>query len=370
MNHSQPLLQTAFGDFLLRCIDHDATAQAWNQADCYLLNQLAKKPELVKQGIATINDQFGALSIATAQFRPEVYNDSAIFKHWLSTNWNQDTKAPECQPINQLSQSQQKTFLLRLPKNLHFFQHQLSLLSQLEDITVLVAGMQKYWPKSFYESAYDYFEIVDVLPGVKKAKCMLLQKGKNNNSPEIQQHLNFPEFNISVINYPNVFSREGLDIGTRFFLENFPDLSKCNNVIDLACGNGILGIKALQLYNTITVNFIDESNYATQSCIESVALNKLPINRYNVIQNNSLYNLELPTADAILCNPPFHQQHTISDQTTKTMILQCHQQLTDGGKLFLIGNRHLQYHIPLKKKFSYVEQLATNAKFILYQATK
>ena len=371
MNRSTPVpLQSAFGEFKLQCSNNESSSQAWNQADSYLLNELAQHPDLTQQGVATINDQFGALTIACSQFSPEIYNDSAIFKHWLSKNWQTDKTEPIIKPINQLSQSHQKTFLLRLPKNLHFFQHQLSLLSQLKDITVIVAGMQKYWPKSFYETAYDYFDAVTVLPGVKKAKCMLLCKGKKNDLPAIKQILHFSEYDIGVINYPNVFSREGLDIGTRFFLENFPGLSNCKNIIDLACGNGILGIKALQLYEKTHVSFIDESWYATESCKDSLALNQISTERFDILQNDSLYNLQLPETDAILCNPPFHQQHSISDQTTKTMIQQCHQQLNSGGKLFLIGNRHLQYHIPLKKKFSQVQQLASNNKFILYQATK
>lgn len=380
MKHQQQSLQTAFGSFNLR--GENANSQAWNQADNYLLEQLAQNIELTTQGIATINDQFGALSVATSSFNLEIYNDSAIFKHWLDINWprnllesplekqTNNQQQPVIKPIHFLSQSTQKTFLLRLPKNLHFFQHQLSLLSHLQDINVIVAGMQKYWPKSFYDTAYAYFENVNVLPGVKKAKCMLLSTGKQNPLPEITQTLYFAEHNLNVINYPNVFSREDLDIGTRFFLENFPDLSHCENIIDLACGNGILGIKALQLNPHANMCFIDESWYATESCRHSLALNHIPPDRFEIFHNDSFYQLKLSQVDAILCNPPFHQQHTVSDHTTKTMIQQCFQHLKSGGKLFLIGNRHMQYHIPLKKRFSQVTQYAANEKFILYQAIK
>ncbi len=364
---------TPFGDFKLHCDNGDDNSiQAWNQADNYLLQVLEKHPDLEKQTLGVINDEWGALSIAANKFQPLIYSDSAIFSYWLRKNSKNIVDKPLAHKpvsnIGKLKTSSANLFIMRLPKNLHFFQHQLSLLSQLPDITVYVAGMQKYWPPTFYQTAYDYFDDVEVYDGIKKAKCMRLAKGKNNTQLELTNTLDIPEFNLTAINYPNVFSRDGFDQGTRFFLENFPHLGDFEHVIDLACGNGLLGIQALKNHPKLHVTFIDESYYATQACAASLAANAIDASRYTIIHNNALHNLELPKADAVLCNPPFHQLHRIGDHIANAMIQQSAKALKTGGRLYLIGNRHLQYDVLLKKYFKKVLQVANNDKFALFNS--
>ena len=359
--------QTPFGDFTLQCDNAtDPSIQAWNQADCYLLNLFAQHDFSDNDKLAVVNDDWGALALGTAQFQPEIYSDSAIFSYWLGINCKKDK--PLVQPIENISNSTANIILMRLPKNLHFFRHQLSLLSFLPDITLYIAGMQKYWPASFFEATHDYFADVEIFPGVKKAKAICLKRGKSNPEPATTTVLELPEFHLKTVNYPNVFSRENLDIGTRFFLENFPDLNYCHTVLDLACGNGLLGIQALKQHPELQGWFVDESWYATQSCRDSLKANDIKENRYEVTQNNILHNLPLPPMDAILCNPPFHQQHRIGDHIASVMIKQSKNALKKGGCLYLIGNRHLNYQLLLRQSFKHVEIYASNNKFLIFKS--
>jgi 16S rRNA G1207 methylase RsmC len=362
------LFETPFNELSLLCDnENDASIQAWNQADHYLLNVLSQHENFVSQHIGIINDDWGALSIACKDFNPAIYSDSAIFSYWFKKN-SPDLKIPIVNTIDELTHSKANVFIMRLPKNLHFFQHQLSLLSQLSNITVYVAGMQKYWPASFFKTADDYFNDIEVLPGIKKAKCMRLKNGKNNKQPDITHTVEIPEFSLQAINYPNVFSRESLDIGTRFFLDNFPKLMNCKSMIDLACGNGLLGIYALKKYADIHVTFIDESHYATKACAASLSANHIQLERHSIIQNNALHELSIGLVDAILCNPPFHQLHRVGDHIANTMIQQSRKALNPNGHLILIGNRHLGYQTLLKPHFKYVDIIASNSKFILFEA--
>lgn len=363
-----PLL-TPFGEFTLVCDNaNDPSIQAWSQADAYLLRLLDDEPAAMRGKVAVINDDWGALAVATQAFAPLPYSDSAIYRDWLARNLGlADTTV---HGIEQLARSPATFFLMRLPKNLHFFRHQLSLLSCLPDITVYVAGMQKYWPASFFEAAHDYFADVEFYPGIRKAKAMRLGEGKANREPQPEQRLECPEFGLAAINYPNVFSRDSLDIGTRFFLENFPDLSACSNVLDLACGNGLLGIKALQAFPQLQGWFVDESHYATLSCRASLKANAIDENRYTVLQNNILHGLSLPPMDAILCNPPFHQQHRIGDHIASAMMAHSARVLAENGRLYLIGNRHLNYNLLLGRHFSQVNVHAANSKFVILKAMR
>jgi len=44
--------------------------------------------------------------------------------------------------------------------------------------------------------------------------------------------------------------------------------------------------------------------------------------------------------------------------------------LRPGGELCIVGNRHLNYHVKLKRLFGNVEQLAANRKFVVLSARR
>jgi 16S rRNA (guanine1207-N2)-methyltransferase len=70
----------------------------------------------------------------------------------------------------------------------------------------------------------------------------------------------------------------------------------------------------------------------------------------------------------ILCNPPFHQQNTIGDHIAMAMFKESRRVLRKNGQLWVIGNRHLGYHVPLKRLFGKVSAVAGNAKFVIVKA--
>ncbi len=364
--------ETPFGVTELMC-DTGASGspvQAWNQADAYILNKIHDDygAALADKKLAIVNDQFGALTCALHAFNPEVYSDSAIFKRWLKINrQGQDT---DVQPIESIRESNADLFLVKLPKNLHFFQHLLSLISGVREAVVYVSGMQKYWPKSFFQTSGDFFPEMTVFPGIKKAKCMRLSGVQNTPEVDLTHLVQMEDFGLSCVNYPNVFSREQLDIGARFFLENAPALTSAQRVMDLACGNGVLGIQALMRHPDCNVHFIDESDYAMRACEASLAYNQIRAERATLHQNDCLYDLDLHDFDAILCNPPFHQEHRVSSHVAEIMIEQSYRALRPDGRFFLLANRHLQHGKQLRRFFNKVTQVASNSKFILYQAIK
>lgn len=75
------------------------------------------------------------------------------------------------------------------------------------------------------------------------------------------------------------------------------------------------------------------------------------------------------TVYLILCNPPFHQQTTIGSHIAMRMFQQVKQILRVDDELWVIGNRHLGYQSSLKKYFSKVELVASNAKFTILKAS-
>ena len=73
-------------------------------------------------------------------------------------------------------------------------------------------------------------------------------------------------------------------------------------------------------------------------------------------------------ADLVIINPPFHAGHTMSDDVAWNMIRAARHLLSGGGELWLVGNRNLAYHAKLKRSFSAVEAVASNATFVVLRA--
>ncbi|WP_287147479.1 methyltransferase, partial [Aeromonas sp.] len=171
-------------------------------------------------------------------------------------------------------------------------------------------------------------------------------------------------------NHANVFSRTSLDIGARFMLDNLP-VHSARKVIDLGCGNGVLGLALLARDAEVEVTFIDESHMAVASARLNVEHNlpdALPRARFMV--NNCLDGVEVGSADRILCNPPFHQLQAITDHIAWQMFSDAHRVLPQGGELWIVGNRHLDYHNKLKRLFANAQVVASNSKFVILKAIK
>jgi 16S rRNA (guanine1207-N2)-methyltransferase/23S rRNA (guanine1835-N2)-methyltransferase len=171
-------------------------------------------------------------------------------------------------------------------------------------------------------------------------------------------------------NHANVFSRTSLDIGARFMLDNLP-VHSARKVIDLGCGNGVLGLALLAKDPEVEVTFIDESYMAVASAQLNVEHN-LPdgMPRARFMVNNCLDGVAVGSADRILCNPPFHQLQAITDHIAWQMFTDAHRVLPQGGELWIVGNRHLDYHNKLKRLFANAQVVASNSKFVILKAIK
>jgi 16S rRNA G1207 methylase RsmC len=178
------------------------------------------------------------------------------------------------------------------------------------------------------------------------------------------------EYQWQLKDHANVFCFGKFDIGTRFMLQHLPT-TNVETVIDLGCGNGLLGLRALELYPNAHVQFCDESAMALASAQNNVSLNHPEeLARCRFSQDNGLQHQESDSVDLILCNPPFHQQNTISSHIAQQMFRDAKRCLRSGGQLLVVANRHLGYHPLLKSLFGGYKLLASNSKFVILSSTK
>ena len=171
------------------------------------------------------------------------------------------------------------------------------------------------------------------------------------------------------MHHANVFSRDSLDIGTRFLLQHLPKNEKAQTIVDLGCGNGVVGMCLAEQHPQAELYFVDESYMAVASAKQNF-LHAFIDRQAEFCVVNGLTEFETESIDLIVCNPPFHQQNAVGNQIALSLFKQSKRVLKKGGELWVIGNRHLGYHINLKSDFGYCNEVASNNKFVIWKVVK
>ncbi|MFC0048890.1 class I SAM-dependent methyltransferase, partial [Rheinheimera tilapiae] len=170
--------------------------------------------------------------------------------------------------------------------------------------------------------------------------------------------------------HANVFAREQLDIGARFFLQYLPSVQSGQRVIDLGCGNGVIGLALLAAEPQAQILFCDESYMAVQSSRENVSRLFPAASHCEFLVDDSMSQQPDLSADYILCNPPFHQQQAVTDHIAWQMFADARRVLKIGGRLRIVCNRHLGYGEKLTRLFGGCIHVASNAKFSVFEAIR
>ncbi len=76
------------------------------------------------------------------------------------------------------------------------------------------------------------------------------------------------------------------------------------------------------------------------------------------------------TVDRVLTNPPFHSHRATTDATARRMFGGARRVLRPGGELWVIGNRHLGYHVRLRRLFGNCDVVASDPKFVVLRAVR
>ncbi|BEN60945.1 MULTISPECIES: 23S rRNA (guanine(1835)-N(2))-methyltransferase RlmG [Serratia] len=349
--------------------------QAWEAADEYLLQQL-ENVDIGGRPVLIFNDNFGTLACALHAHRPYSVSDSYMSQ--LATRHNLKLNGLDPEQVTLLDSLAElpaapAVVLIRVPKALALLEQQLRALRHVvtED-TLIVAGAKA---RDVHTSTMQLFEKVlgptRTSLAWKKARLIFCQAA-DIVPPAAAETTNWTLDGTDwlIHNHANVFSRGSLDIGARLFLEHLPR-GLNGHIVDLGCGNGVIGLTALAQNPEAQVTFVDESYMAVASSELNVEHN-LPqeLDRCQFEVNNALAGIERESVQAVLCNPPFHQQHAITDHTAWQMFCDAKRCLQVGGELRIVGNRHLDYHQKLKRLFGNCTLVASNKKFVILKAVK
>lgn len=357
--------------------------QAWDAADEHIIKVLAEKVleenAVPPQPCAIINDSFGALSCALTRMDSSwpltVISDAKTSQLGALENLTRNqldadgikwltSRAPLPQDLSLV--------LMKLPKNLAYFAQQLRGLSQVlpQGTQVLIGAKAKSINPALITLLAEHLGPASASLAWKNTRVITcVSDGRARSLPKAITW-SVPEYQLEISNLSNVFAANKLDIGARIMLENMPN-GEFNTVVDLGCGNGILGLRAAGLYPKAKLHFIDDSEMAVASSQANWALNTLAPERAEFHWDDCMSHLdETVQPDLVLCNPPFHQGEAITDHIAWQMFNDAKHRLRSGGILHIVGNRHLNYHVKLKRLFGNCTTVASNGKFVILQSVK
>ncbi|WP_327365594.1 methyltransferase [Streptomyces sp. NBC_01217] len=360
--------------------------RAWDAADEYLLRRLegTDEPEPVDLSgtVVVVGDRWGALSTVLAGHRLVQITDSYLAQR--ATLANLDRNGVAADAVHLLSARDAPpdridVLLVRVPKSLALLEDQLHRLAPAVHAGTVVIGTGMV--KEIHTSTLKLFERI-IGPtrtslAVKKARLIFCTPDPalpRTPSPwpyryELPESVG-PVSGRTVTNHAGIFCAERLDIGTRFFLGHLPARSGPDRVLDLGCGNGVVGLSAALANPEATVTFIDESYQAVASAEETFRANTGPDAKAEFVVGDGPAQLPPASVDLVLNNPPFHSHQATTDATARTMFHGARTVLRQGGELWVVGNRHLGYHTQLRRIFGNCTTVAGDPKFVVLCAVK
>lgn len=378
-------LSTSWGAYDLTRFPEDPRDQlrAWSAADAYLLRHLAGEeggaPVALDGAVAVIGDRWGALTTVLAAHRPIQITDSFLGRQATLANLERAGHAPD--PTRLLTTrdappERVDVLLVRVPKSLALLEDQLHRIAPSLHAGTVVVGTGMV--TEIHTSTLELFEriIGPTRTSLARQKARLIHttpdpERVHGSGPWPRRYVlpadSGAGAGLTAVNHAGIFCADRLDIGTRFFLQHLPASHGDAHVVDLGCGNGVLGTAAAVANPEARVTFVDESYQAVASAEATFHANSAAA-KAEFLAGDALTAMPAVSVDLVLNNPPFHSHQATTDAAAQRMFRGARAALRPGGELWVVGNRHLGYHVRLKRLFGNVEVAASNRKFVILRA--
>jgi len=165
---------------------------------------------------------------------------------------------------------------------------------------------------------------------------------------------------LQLFSRPGVFSWEHLDEATAI-LADVMQVGQGDDVLDLGCGIGPLGLTAARLTGTGRVFLVDIDSEAVRCAERAVAVAGL-MNCDVRVSDVSAAVRDL-RFDVVVTNPPFHVGKATDLDVPTQFILDAHAVLKPGGSLQLVANRTLPYERIVHQCFGNLTTLHDGPRF-------
>ena len=166
---------------------------------------------------------------------------------------------------------------------------------------------------------------------------------------------------------PGVFSWEHLDDATKI-LADVMDVQPDDDVLDLGCGSGALGLLAAQRSGTGRVRLVDVDSEAIR-CVHR-AIDTMQIPNATAMCSDVAAAVRDERFDVVVTNPPFHVGKATDLDVPTQFILDAWQVFKPGGRLMLVANRTLPYEKLVQATFGNLTTVHDGPRFKVLSARR
>ena len=153
---------------------------------------------------------------------------------------------------------------------------------------------------------------------------------KNLKSEEKEKNVEVNGTKLKLITDNGVFSKKGLDFGTRTLLETI-DISKINgDVLDFGCGYGPIGIY-IKKNTDSRVTMVDINKRSVELAIKNAKLNDVDVN----VMLSNLYEKIDKKFNYIISNPPIR----VGKKVLYEILFGAKDYLKENGQLWIVINK-------------------------------
>lgn len=354
---------------------HHPSLRAWDAADEYLLQCLSEEP--TQTPLLLVNDAFGALGVALHEHDARLWYDNIVEADALALNLARNQLASlEHRPQSALPPANTRQVVVKLPRSSTLLDWQLAMLNAHLPVgtPVLLGGMLKHVTPADIAVLEARLDGINASRIVKKARVWHATTSSRSELPGIQQ-ITLLQPNVVLHHRQGVFSPKRLDPGAECLLRHLADIDRATlpgdaQIVDLCCGNGVLGLVWLMHNPTHHLLATDASVAAVTSAELTLKANLPAAAHWAVDLADGLTNHAPRSADVIMCNPPFHQADTVTTDVARQLFAQASAVLKQSGQFVVVGNRHLGYHQLLKHYFKQVSTISQDKRFVVLLATQ
>lgn len=216
------------------------------------------------------------------------------------------------------------------------------------------------------ESVFGQVERVERSGRMQYFKAIKKSKTPSETPQSNQQMLevaDLPGGCFQFITQDGVFSRDGIDPGSRLLLDHISVTPEAN-VFDMGCGYGLLGLVCARLAPKGQVWLSDVSMRAVTCASENVSKNQ--ITNAQVCVGDLYECVDETPLDLILSNPPFHE----GNKTAWPLIDGAVDRLNPNGVLMLVVMRAGPYAKRMESVFGQVEICAEVGGYTVLKCQK
>jgi 16S rRNA (guanine1207-N2)-methyltransferase len=359
---------------------------ASDAADRLILDESAAARAAAPDGtVVVIGDDYGALALGAADAGAtgiRVHQDSLAGERAIAANADQFGLESRCRVLDLDSAlvGGARVVLLRLPRALDALRDIAGLIAAHADPDVVVfAGARvKHMSTSMNDVLGRFFRRVDVSHARQKSRVLVARGPDDGADPQpVSARHDAPGLDeqLTVCAFGGAFAGTSIDIGTRLLLEALAAgdpgaAGQPGDVVDLACGTGVIATWLAARHPSISVVASDRSAVAVASARATAAANGVA-DRVEVVRDLGLQSRRPSSARLIALNPPFHAGAAVPrGGVADPLFADAGRVLAPGGQLWAVWNSALRYRPLLERLVGPTRQVARNAKFTVTVSTR